>query len=86
MFHVILLHDKLEKSSFVSSQHRAGRLGMIFNQNCFAISVQKLVAQICGYEIHHVEITSFLHKNSDSSVMILKKSFSFSILVTVCQV
>lgn len=81
----MLLHDKLEKSSFVSSQQSAGKQGMIFNQNCFAISIQKLVAHICGYEIHHVEITNFLHKNSVCSVVILKKSFSFSIFVIVCQ-
>ena len=55
----MLLHVSDEKSVLTSNQHSAGKLGMIFNQNCFAISIQKLVAQICGYEIHHVEITKF---------------------------
>ena len=82
----MLLHDKLEKSSFVSSQQSAGKLGIIFNQKSFATLIQKLVAQACGYEIPPAAMTSFLHINSVFSVVILKKSFPFSIFVIVCQV
>jgi hypothetical protein len=41
---VILLHERSEKLISVSSQQSAGKLGTIFNQNSFAISIQKLVA------------------------------------------
>jgi hypothetical protein len=44
----MLLHESAEKSVSVSSQHKAGKFGIVFNQNCFAISTQNHVAQICG--------------------------------------
>jgi hypothetical protein len=46
--HEILLHVRFEKSVCVSSQQSAGKFGMAFSQNSFAISFQNQVAQICG--------------------------------------
>jgi len=44
----MLLPENTEKLTSVSSQHKLGKLGMIFNQKSFAICIQNPVVHNCG--------------------------------------
>jgi hypothetical protein len=64
----ILAPESSEKLVFVSNQHNAGNDGIVFISKSFAIFIPNHVVPVCGKDIHHVAITSFLQVNVSCSV------------------